>query len=393
MTRRGKLHSLAFFGTANIFAQLTIVFFVITFALKAFTDGIFVTLNMKGAITDSKYLTMGGVIFFGICYMASQKSYMTFWRETKQLLFVFLTFLMLTCALILYRGEFATWQIRDLLNLLTPILFAYVSLNVMNFSQLLSGMKVTLIMSFIGYLIQLALRGVSWADVWQSSFTESTSPLESNDFAALAIALCFFFCFYRSSQFYTILSVVFAVATFKRLAIIFAIIAFLLPTICNMNKKLPKSSGFVFKLLFFALAMTYFYLLTTAASTIVVFGKNLNELTMGRANFLQTLLSNGYQSFGYGSVEATRGASIEMCLVRISLELSPLATFLFINNYWNLTRNNRYCALIMTFHLLNLTTADSISSMFGWAVTYITIGLINMGHRQEEHFVRIARNA
>lgn len=49
---------------ADIFAMMTMAFFVITFVLKALTDGIFVTQGMKGAITDSKYLTMGGTIFF-----------------------------------------------------------------------------------------------------------------------------------------------------------------------------------------------------------------------------------------------------------------------------------------------------------------------------------------
>lgn len=50
---------------ADIFAMMTMAFFVITFVLKALTDGIFVTQGMKGAIADSKYLTMGGTIFLG----------------------------------------------------------------------------------------------------------------------------------------------------------------------------------------------------------------------------------------------------------------------------------------------------------------------------------------
>ena len=63
--------------------------------------------------------------------------------------------------------------------------------------------------------------------------------------------------------------------------------------------------------------------------------------------------------------------------IRISLELSPLATLLFINNYWNLTRGNFYCVLLIVFQFLNLTTADSISEMFAWAVAYILIGSIH----------------
>lgn len=50
-------------GSKDIFITLTVAFFLLTFVLKALTDGIFVTLGQKGAITDSKYLTMGGASF------------------------------------------------------------------------------------------------------------------------------------------------------------------------------------------------------------------------------------------------------------------------------------------------------------------------------------------
>lgn len=377
MTKNRKKRVSAILSSTNIYAQLTILFFIITFVLKAFTDGIFVTLGMKGAITDTKYLTMGGVIFFGACYMVNTKESASFWEETKQLLSVFFCFLTVTCILIIYRNEFALWQIRDFLNLLTPILFAYVSLNVMNISQIISAMKITLIVSFVGYVIQLIIRGVTWDDIWQSNYGDSTSVLESNDFAALSIVLCFFFCYFRSSKLYTILSLIFALATFKRMAIIFAIIAFLIPMFCNVNRRIKDSSSLIIKVVASIIAIAYLYILLTSSSNIVIFGQKLDDLTMGRADFLHELLANGYQSYGYGSVEATRGASLEMYFVRLMLELSPLAIILFINNYWNITHNNLYCAIMMVFHFLNLTTADSISAMFGWSVAYITFGLIN----------------
>lgn len=364
-------------GSKDIFITLTVAFFLLTFVLKALTDGIFVTLGQKGAITDSKYLTMGGAIFFGICYMGRSHKFGMFWREFKQLVIVVLAFVLVTCGLVLYRGEFDSWQVRDILNLLTPMLFAYVVLNTIPFEALHKCMKVVLVSSFIGYIIQLLLRGVTWADIWASSFDNSTSVLESNDFSALAIMLCFYFCYYRKDMSCTILSVVFAVATFKRLAIIFAIVILVLPKIVDPNRHLPKRSGLFFKILFFALAMGYMYLLWPTTAAVRVFGQDLDEMTMGRADFLRVLIDSGFQSFGYGSVEATLGYSLEMCFIRISLELSPLATLLFINNYWNLTRGNFYCVLLIVFQFLNLTTADSISAMFAWAVAYILIGSIH----------------
>lgn len=123
--------------------------------------------------------------------------------------------------------------------------------------------------------------------------------------------------------------------------------------------------------------MGYMYLLWPTTAAVRVFGQDFDEMTMGRADFLRVLIDSGFQSFGYGSVEATLGYSLEMCFIRISLELSPLATLLFINNYWNLTRGNFYCVLLIVFQFLNLTTADSISAMFAWAVAYILIGSIH----------------
>ena len=46
--------------------------------------------------------------------------------DIKQLVIVVLAFVLVTCGLVLYRGEFDSWQVRDILNLLTPMLFAYV---------------------------------------------------------------------------------------------------------------------------------------------------------------------------------------------------------------------------------------------------------------------------
>ena len=368
--------------TRDAFEQLTYWFFILTFVLKAFTDGIFVSLGMKGAITDSKYLTMGGVIFFGLCYMIERRRFGIFFSELKKLLTVVVVFIVMTCVLIIYRGQFGTWQIRDVLNLLSPILVAYTVLNTLKPKQILKGLKIALISSILGYVIQLLIRGVTFADIMATSYTDSTSALESHDFAATSIMFCFFFCYYRSERLYTVLSVLFAIATFKRLAIIFAIIALVLPLLIDMNKYLPRWAGVICKIVFFAASMIYLYFMLPGSPEVMVFGKSLTEQSMGRSGFLYNLLTQGYQTFGYGSTEATLGHSMEMYFVRLSLELSPFAVLLFINNYWDLTRGNRYCVLLMVFEFLNLITADSISAMFAWVVLYLTIGFIIYFHKE-----------
>lgn len=366
---------------ADIFAMMTMAFFVITFVLKALTDGIFVTQGMKGAITDSKYLTMGGTIFFGLIYMVRHKKNRVFWNEFRKLITVALVFLVATLALIIYQNKYAQWQIRDILNLITPMIFAYVVLNVLSFEQLFKGLKIALVISVIGYIIQLMLRGVTFDDIFQSSFSDSTSPFESNDFSAIAIMFCFFFCYYRSSKWMTALATVYAIATFKRMAIIFAVIAFFFPIMVDRDKKMPKWTTPIVIGVFFGVAMFYCYLmLPTSASLQGSLHLNIGKMTMGRSDFLAALLNRGFQSFGFGSVEASLGHSLEMAFVRMTFELSPIAVLLFINNYWNITGRNLYCSLLMVFNFLNLTTADSISAMFAWAVCYILIGMVVYAH-------------
>lgn len=380
------------FRDADVFEMLTIAFFVLTFVLKAVTDGIFVTRGIKGIVTDSKYLTMGGVIFFGLCHMVRYRRSGVFWREFRQLLLVVVCFVVATGALVVYRGEFASWQIRDMLNLLTPMIFAYVSLNVMTFEQLFKGMQIALVSSIIGYVIQLVLRGVTFQDILLSDFAASESPLESNDFAAIAIMLCFFFCYYRRNRWMTAIATIYAIATFKRMAIIFAVIAFLVPLVVDRDRRLPGWAAWAAKIVFFSAAMFYCYLmLPTSTALQSALHLDLGEMTMGRSDFLARLLDRGYRSFGFGSAEAVLGQSLEMAFVRMTLELSPLAVLLFINDYWNITRGHLYCALLMSFNFINLITADSISAMFAWAVCYIFIGMVGYARGPEVEAAKRSR--
>ena len=374
-------HVKARLQNADFFEKCTFAFFLITFVLKALTDGFFITQGVKGAITDSKYLTMGAAIFFGIVYMVQRRRNRVFWNEFRQLITVALCFVMATLVLVIAQNHFVQWQIRDILNLITPMIFAYVMLNVLSFEQLFHGMKIALVFSIIGYITQLVLRGVTFGDIFASSFSDSTSPLESNDFSAIAIMFCFFFCYYRSSRWLTVLSTLYAIATFKRMAIIFAVIAFFFPMLFNRDAELPKWFSAISKIVFFGIAMFYCYLmLPTSTALQSALHLDIGEMTMGRSDFLASLINQGYQSFGFGSVEGTIGHSLEMAFVRMTFELSPIAVLLFINNYWNITGRNLYCSLLMVFNFLNLTTADSISAMFAWAVCYILIGVVVYAH-------------
>ncbi|MBM6868103.1 hypothetical protein [Collinsella tanakaei] len=362
----------------DVYKQLTYSFFLLTFIAKALTDGIFITLGQKGLITNSKYMAMGGVIFFGLGYMIKNRRFDNFWNEFKQLFALFAAIAFFTCVLIIYRRNYAAWQIRDLLNLFTPMIFAYVVLNTLDSGDIVKGMRIALYFSICGYVIQLILKGTTIQEIISASdYSKSLSPLESNDFAALSIMLCFFFCYIRDNKIDTIASFLFAIATFKRLAMIFALLAFVLPKIINTRKAIPRGYRFLLVIVLTLITIIYLYLLLPFSPDVQIFGYNLKYLSMGRAHFLTELFINNYKSFGYGSVEATLGHSLEMYLIRLCLELSPIAVIVFITCMMNIAWTNIYCVILIIFQLINLITADSISAIFAWEVMYILLGLVH----------------
>lgn len=362
----------------------TIFFFCLTYVLLGLTDGLLVS---QGASSSSilvrlKYPCMLATIACGLLHMVLTRSASIFRREFVQLFGVGAVFAFISAIEVIHTNSIGSTTTDDLLKLVLPVLMAYAVLNTLSFEQIQGCMVVVLLSSIVGYICELVVGGITLADLTQSSTgaasTATSSPLESSIFAGISITLCFYYCYYRSNKLLTILSVVYAIATFKRVAMAFAIVALILPLLINVNKKVNKLWVWLLAALTLVLTGAYYLLLQPSRASLfeTIFGQSQMDFTTGRSAFLTKLLRNGFTPFGFGSSTDVIGRPLEMDLIQIALELTPIALVVFVLAYWNICRENLYCIIIMIYEYSNFITSHSLNSNYKWGICFILIGMI-----------------
>lgn len=375
MIYRGGIES------SDIFTVGTMFFFCLTYILLGLTDGILVSQGVlaSNVLVRLKYPCMLATIAFGVMHIVLTKHVSVFYREFSMLLSVGVVFSFISAIEVIYTDSIGTSTIDDLMKLVLPALMAYCVLNTLSFEQLQKCMVVVLFSSVVGYLCELSFGDISLMDIWQSDFSSSSSPLESSIFAGMSITLCFYYCYYRSDKFLVVLSVLYAIATFKRLAIIFAVIMLFLPLLVNVNRRIHGYWIWLFELVTLILTFIYYIIIQPSQSALFerIFKQNQMDFTMGRSAFLTKLSRNDFMPFGYGSSADVIGRTLEMDLIQIAVELSPIALLIFVHVYWNICGRNLYCILIMTYEYINFLTSHSLNSGYKWGISFILIGMIN----------------
>lgn len=217
-------------------------------------------------------------------------------------------------------------------------------------------------------------------------FKSSYSPFESSFAAGASVAFCVFFTYYRKNRVITIFSLIFAILTFKRLAVLFAIFMFIVPYFIDVNKKVDNKYKNFIKVVFIILTVLYYQMLLPQNSNIFqsIFKESQDKFTMGRSSFLRDLLAKEYVCSGLGSTSEIIGKGLEMDLIRILLETSGLGLIIFIFGYWECAGKNIYTYLYMLFQFLNLLTSHSLGNPFNWILSLITIFCIT--YKKQENF-------
>jgi|GEM_PF-6048418 len=95
------------------------------------------------------------------------------------------------------------------------------------------------------------------------------------------------------------------------------------------------------------------------------------KLIYNRANFINTGLGSTY-SYMMNLYKV----SLEMDMIKLLIEVTPIGVIIFVNNMFNTVKKNWYCMILMLFQFLNLITSHSLTSVFSWVIFYITIGCI-----------------
>ena len=148
------------------------------------------------------------------------------------------------------------------------------------------------------------MRG-SVSEILEASFMDSNSASESSTFSGIFLVLTFYFAFFRHKKVWLVLSALFCILTFKRLAIfavLFAlVVSFIAPRL--MKIKVPRGAIVALKVCTVLGAFLWTWMLLPEQQYLFIhlFGDTQSHFSMGRSDVLGYFLSSGFESYGYGS--------------------------------------------------------------------------------------------
>lgn len=368
----------------DVLSLVTMIFFILTFAIKAFTDQLFVNGEVSSTIAYSKYVTaaIACIASFIRMYDTGERLFV---HEFNILIGISTLFTVESFVLLAIHGSIETEVISELIKLIMPILMAYGVLNALSHRQIRFCMNVVFYLCVAGYIVNLVRNGVTVSQLTQMNFTGSFSPTEDSGFDLIALIFSLYFLYFRDNVFSTVIAIAFCVLTFKRLAILICfiavIISFFVPKL--MNVRVNRRWRTVCKILTLMATLVWFWLLLPQQQDlfIKIFGQTPFTFTSGRSSSLDYLLESKFQSFGYGSANAVIfgrwGVPFEMDLIRISLELSPVVMIIFVWLFWDIAGDSFWGYFIIGFFMLNMVTSDCLFDNFSFTLAYITIALVN----------------
>lgn len=367
--------------------KINVILFVITFALRSYTDAVYEAKGIHGGlIVDFKYVTLLLGIAFCLLQLWNRKKKFgqyqkVFIKETYFVVFAIISIIVLSLleSLIHTGIDASSEMILEVFKLILPILYAYLVLNTFEFEDIYSSMKFILFFSLAGYVLEIGTNTFTLSNIQRINFRTSYSPFESHYAAGSAIAMCTFFMYYRKNKALEIISFLFALATFKRAAVLFAILIFILPMIFDMSKLVKKRTVNVFKIGFIVSTYLYYQLQLPSNENLFerVFKVDAQMFTMGRSAYIAQLVYAGFESTGFGSTTLFIGKSIEMDLIKIMLEVGIIGLLIFVWCYFECAGRIRYSLLYMTFVFFNLLTSHSLTNAFNWILTFVILGTMN----------------
>lgn len=269
---------------------------------------------------------------------------------------------------------------------LLPTLYAFYLSNYLNVDNLIKLMKFTLIILVFIYFFDFQEKShhilqffsiKNWISI---DYLHSNSFTESHNWSEAFLQLfLFFYYFYNSNEkkrkdlkSYMIISFIFTMLSFKRLAMLIAFFFFIFGKKI-INWKTNRDYKYVLTIFFFVGTILY----TKFMQNKFLDYNTVFDLTSGRNWILMMWQMKGYLSYGYGSSLLVIGRYLEMDLVQIFLELNIFCLLIFIYCFFNLCQKRMYSISIMFFFFLNLLTSSSLPWQICWVILMISIATIN----------------
>lgn len=272
---------------------------------------------------------------------------------------------------------------------LLPALYAFCFINIFSVEQICKLLCITTVLLIIAYFMEPShtifefFKIQNWLNINFSrfvSFTESSKYSES----FLQLFLIFHYLGKKAKaankikifRIFSAITFIFTILSFKRLAILFAIVILIFDLMFNKKIKIDV----VFKRNYAIIFAVLFALLTVAYTKIVqgqwLTNFNVHRFTSARDYILSLWANQNYYSFGYGTSMLVIGRYLEMDLVQIYLELNIFAVFIFCYAFFKVGRKNIYSNLILIYAFLNMLTASSLPQQICWVIMLISISFM-----------------
>lgn len=376
--------------TLDVLSVITIIFFILTFAIKAFTDDLYAKGEISSTIAYSKYATAA------ICTLAAFLRMHTtgeriFVREFDELAVIGGLFTAETLILLAAHGQIEGYVFIELLKLIMPVFMAYGVVNALSPRQIKICMIAVFIICLPAYVLNLARNGVTFSSLASVDFATSGSPTEDAGFAGISLILALYFMYFRVNMVLTVLSVIFCILTFKRLSLVVCLAAIVISCFFPqlMAMRINRHFRTLCKVLTIAGVGVWYWLLLPQQENLFVrlFGQSPAQLTSGRSAIMNYLIESGFRSYGFGSAnDVTKttfnGTPFEMDLIKIAFELGPIMMMIFVWLFWDIAGDSFWGYFIVGYFMLNMITSDSLSSNFSFTLTYITIALVNVSQAE-----------
>lgn len=359
---------------------LIVIIFFIAVIVQSFT----VKYESVGIISQLKYIICIIGIIASLVYMNNGKKIYIFKDEFKNGIWIVIVFAVISLIKSIYTDTYTIRTIIELIFLLIPILYSYCLLNTLNLKRIDRCMFISLIISLVGYFNELNLSfSEFFSGITSMSFVNSYSLLESSNFAGVSIVFCMYFIYFKDNKIGKLLSILFVIFTFKRLAILFMLFLLFVKAFFKFNRRVNKTWLNIIKISVFILGIIYYLIMipNNVSKLYDIYNIDLYKITMARTYRFKIIYNSlDFINCGLGSTYAYTmpiyGVTLEMDIIKLLIEITPIGVFIFINNLANIAKKNWYCMTLMLFQFFNMITSHSLASTFSWLFFYITIGCI-----------------
>ena len=365
---------------------------IATYALYSYTDSVYVAKNIDGGmIVSLKYVTLFALILFCLMQLSANKEHTIYLkRELVNICFFFYGVLMLSIFTSIFLETSFKESLVELFKMLLPLIAAYCILNTFEFVDIYRCMQFILIFSIIGYILEIGIDTFTVENILRINFSNSYSPFESHYAAGASIAMCVFFMYYRNNKIFTLVSLIFALGTFKRVSVVFALILLILPVVIDLKNDLNVNIRRIIPIVFIIATVCYYYMNQPENAYVFekIFNMDAQTVTMGRSNYIERIVKADQLFLGLGHTTTFIGKSIEMDFVKLLLETTVVGLSIFIYTYYTIAGENIYCNVYMMYVFFNLLTSHSLSNSFSWLLIYLIIGTIRWKQESDLSYLR-----